>query len=223
MTNFFKMRENMIAGQFLPAMIKDTTILDVFSKFPREKFLVDKHKPLSYSDNNIKIKENRYLISPLNYAKILQAAEIKNKEVVLLIGAGLGYETLILSKIAGTVVALEEDHSFFNESEKVLKEYESDNVINVKGEHNLGYAKHAPYDSIIFLGAINQVKSIFFDQLALKGKLLVCQTINDDIDEGKLYIYYNFKNNLVKKELFDLNLPKLFNIKKTPLPFCLDT
>ena len=114
MTNFSKMRENMIAGQFLPALIKKSEILEAFGSLPRERFLVENLKPLSYSDKNIKIKDDRYLISPLNYAKILQAAEIKNKEVVLLIGAGLGYETLILSKMAGTVVALEEDESLFN-------------------------------------------------------------------------------------------------------------
>ena len=68
---------------------------------------------------------------------------------------------------------------YFLLSEKSLKEYELDNVINVKGEHELGYAKHAPYDLIIFLGSTNRVKTIFFDQLALKGKLLVCQTINE--------------------------------------------
>tara|TARA_A100001015_G_C14693567_1_gene595399 strand:- start:68 stop:739 length:672 start_codon:yes stop_codon:yes gene_type:complete len=222
MTNFIKMRKNMISGQFLPAMIKNDKILDAFSETPREKFLADRYKSLSYSDKNIKIKENRHLISPLNYAKMLQAAQIQNKEVILLIGAGLGYETLILSKISGTVVALEEDEIFFNEAEKNLKVYELDNVINVNGKHHLGYAKHSLYDKIILLGSTNKIESILFDQLALNGMLVVCQTINEEVEEGKLYIYYNIKNNIIKKELFDLNLPKLFNIEIKSSTFCLD-
>ena len=222
MTNFFKMRKNMISGQFLPAMIKNDKILKTFSEIPRENFLSDRYKSLSYSDKNIKIKEKRYLISPLNYAKMLQVAEIENKEVTLLIGAGLGYETLILSKISGTVVALEEDEFFFNEAEKNLKSYELDNVININGKHHLGYAKHALYDKIILLGSTNEVKSILFEQLALNGMLVVCQNINEEVEEGKLYIYYNIKNSIIKKELFDLNLPKLFNIEKKTSSFCLD-
>ena len=212
----------MIAGQFLPALIKSEKILDVFSELDREKFLNDHQKHLAYSDTNIKVNENRYFISPLNYAKILQASEIESQEVVLLIGAGSGYETVICSKIAGTVIALEEDDVFFEKSEITLKDYELDNVINIKGDHKSGYAKHAPYDTIILLGATNQISNIYLEQLACNGKLVICQTINDDIDEGKLYIYYKLKNSLVKKEMFDLNLPKLLNYNKKKKPFCLD-
>ena len=42
----------MILGQFLPGLIKDNKILDAFKNVPRESFLPDNFKDISYSDLN---------------------------------------------------------------------------------------------------------------------------------------------------------------------------
>ena len=69
MTNFSEMRENMILGQFLPGLIKDETLINIFSAMPREEFLEEQYKQLAYSDSNINIKKNRSLMSPFSAAK----------------------------------------------------------------------------------------------------------------------------------------------------------
>ena len=66
MTNFVQMRKNMILGQFLPASIKNNKILKIYKTLARENFLPDSHKPIAYSDLNIKVSQTRYLTSPLN-------------------------------------------------------------------------------------------------------------------------------------------------------------
>ncbi len=213
MTNFTKMRENMILSQFLPGLVKSETLIDVFSETSREQFLPDKYKPLAYSDINIKINKNRFLISPFNFAKILQVSEIKEKDVVLLIGSGLGYEASILSKISATVISLEEDKLFYNLAEENIKNLDRDNIINVFGTFKNGYIKHAPYDFIIILGCFDNVDNKLLEQLSGKGKLLVCETISSEVNESKLYAYFKTNTGIVKRQLFDLNLPKLSKSK----------
>ena len=39
MSTFQKMKENMISGQFLPGLIKDEKLLNVFIEIEREKYL----------------------------------------------------------------------------------------------------------------------------------------------------------------------------------------
>ena len=213
MTSFKKMRENMILGQFLPGLIKEEILIEVFSEVEREKFLKDNLQALAYSDINLKISEDRFLISPFNYAKILEAAKIKKKEMVLLIGAGTGYETIILSKIAGTVIAIEEDRELSKISEENLKNYDLDNVVNIKGKLSVGLKKHAPYDVIIILGSIDELNKKILEQLSEEGRLLTCMRLDQNLEESKLTIYYKHNKKYVKNILFDLNLPKLLSLR----------
>ena len=89
MSTFQKMKENMISGQFLPGMIKDESLLNAFNEVDREKYLPNDYKHLAYSDNNIKVEKDRYLISPYSLAKMIEKSEIKSKDVVLLVGVWL--------------------------------------------------------------------------------------------------------------------------------------
>ena len=214
MTSFKKMRENMILGQFLPGLIKNKKIIEIFSNVEREFFLNEDLKALAYSDLNLRIKKNRYLVSPFNFAKILETSEIKEKEMVLLIGSGVGYETMIMSKIAGTVISMEEDKDLFKISEENLNNFDLENVVNVNFFHSDGFEKHAPYDVIIILGAIDEPNEKILKQLSDKGRLLVCETVHSNLEESKLTVYYKYKSNYVKRKLFDLNLPKLLSLKK---------
>ena len=65
MSTFQKMKENMIQGQFLPGLIKDKNLLKVFNEVEREKYLPNEVKHLAYSEIDIKVSDQRYLISPL--------------------------------------------------------------------------------------------------------------------------------------------------------------
>ena len=59
---------------------------------------------MAYSDINIKVDKERYLIAPYSLAKIIEKSKIKSKDVVLLIGSSFGYESAIISKLSNTVI-----------------------------------------------------------------------------------------------------------------------
>ena len=209
MTNFSEMRENMILGQFLPGLIKDETLINIFSAMPREEFLEEQYKQLAYSDSNINIKKNRSLMSPFSAAKLIQTCNLLQSEIVLLIGSNIGYESAIVANLVDTVIAIEEEKDLFLKAENNFKNMNIDNVVNINSEHSLGHNKNAPYDAIIILGSINKVDAKILDQLIEGGRLLVCESFNNNIIESKLYKYYKRKNKFIKNELYDLNLPKL--------------
>ena len=98
---------------------------------------------MAYSDLNIKVTKNRYFISPYSLAKIIDKAQINSKDVVLLVGGGTGYESKILSKIASTVMALEDNLDFYNQAETHLKNNQIENVININGNPLKGCKKYA--------------------------------------------------------------------------------
>ena len=86
-------------------------------------------KHLAYSDINIKVDKERYLIAPYCLAKIIEKSMIKSKDVVLLIGSSFGYESAIISKLSNTVISLEENINFHRQAEINIKDSLIDNVV----------------------------------------------------------------------------------------------
>lgn len=207
MTNFAQMRKNMILGQFLPASIKNNKILKSYETLARESFLPNHHKPIAYSDLNVKVTEKRYLPSPLNSAKIFQEANFSGKEVVLLIGANYGYEAAILSSMVETVIAIEEDKKLFNLGESNIKNLNIENLIFLNSNHNNGYKKLGLYDVIISIDLSFDINDELINQLVDKGKIFFCEQHNNEVRESKLNVIHKSKNGFFKQSLFDINIP----------------
>ena len=207
MTNFTQMRKNMILGQFLPASIKNNKILKSYETLARESFLPNHHKPIAYSDLNVKVTQKRYLPSPLNSAKIFQEANFSGKEVVLLIGANYGYEAAILSSMVETVIAIEEDKKLFNLGESNFKNLNIENLIFLNSNHNNGYKKLGLYDVIISIDLSFDINNELINQLVDKGKIFFCEQHNNEVRESKLNVIHKSKNGFFKQSLFDINIP----------------
>jgi Protein-L-isoaspartate carboxylmethyltransferase len=163
MSTFQKMKENMIQGQFLPGLIKDKNLLKVFNEVEREKYLPNEVKHLAYSEIDIKVSDQRYLISPYCLAKIIEKSDIKSKDAVLLVGSNYGYESAIISRISSAVMALEENTKFHKQAEINIKKNLIDNVVNINGSFSDGCKKLSPFDIIIFLGSVNKASEIILN------------------------------------------------------------
>tara|TARA_B100000029_G_scaffold493613_1_gene556346 strand:+ start:830 stop:1501 length:672 start_codon:yes stop_codon:yes gene_type:complete len=209
MSTFKKMKENMIISQFLPGLVKDKKLLSVFSEIDREEYLGNDFKHMAYSDIHIRVSSQRYFVSPFSLAKILDKAEIKSKDVVLLVGSGSGYESSIVSKIANTVMALEENINFYKQAETHLVNNQIENVVNVNGGFLRGCKKYAPYDIIIILGSLQKPSEELLNQLSHDGKLLICENYGYNLEESKLFVYTKIKKKFFKEYVCDLNIPRL--------------
>ena len=209
MIDYLLMRKSMIAGQLLPGRINDESILNAFLNVPRENFLPKNLKPIAYSDTVIDIGSDKFMIDPLNLAKMIQYTQIKSDNLVLIIGSNYGYETALVSKIASTVIGLEANCEFKNSSERKIKELNINNALIVEGELNKGYNKYAPYDVILVLGSISFLKENLFNQLSSKGRLIASEPHSNFSLEGKAVMYSKTDNSISKQNLFDLTLPKI--------------
>jgi len=222
MNNFMQMRQNMIAGQFLPGLIKNKKIIEFFGNTPREFFLPEQFQSLAYSDLNIKISNNRYVPSPFNTAKIFQEAELKGSEMILLIGANLGYEAAVLSKLVDTVVAIEENVDMKKKADANIKKVNVENILLLNSNHRLGHKKLGPYDLIISLEPLGFIEDTLLNQLSEGGKLFYCEKQNVNLNESKLNVYYREGTRYIKKQLFDLNIPSIKDntMYKNKFNFC---
>ena len=90
MSGFATARQKMVDGQVRPSDITDSRIIDAMLAVPREAFIPESHRALAYLDLDLDISDGtsakRFLIKPVVVAKMLQAAEIKATDHVLVAG-----------------------------------------------------------------------------------------------------------------------------------------
>src|SRR5882724_6895597 len=100
-------RQKMVDGQVRPSDVTDVRIIDAMLAVPRETFVPENKRALAYLDLDLDVGEggsaSRFLIKPAVLAKMLQAAEIKETDRVLVVGCGSGYAGAVIAKFAGQV------------------------------------------------------------------------------------------------------------------------
>jgi len=90
--------------------ITDTAVLAAIERIPREAFVPPARRAIAYLDLDVAVNEaGRALLKPMVFAKLLQAAGVTATDRVLDVGCATGYSAAVLGRLAGNVVALEED------------------------------------------------------------------------------------------------------------------
>ena len=151
-------------------------------------------------------------MEPLVLAKLLQLAAITPEDVVLDIGCGTGYSAAVLSKLANTVVALESDPELAARATATLSELSIDNVVVVAAPLAGGYAKQAPYDVIVFNGAVARIPETIARQLADGCRLVA--VVGEGVGQGILMT--RNRGILAQRPAFDAATPILPDFVQEP-------
>lgn len=179
--DFALLRKRMVDGQIRTVDVTKLSVLAAFLTVPREKFVPENLKELSYVDEAIPLTSGgvdnmkRYMMKPAALAKLLQAADIKSEDIVLDIGAGTGYSAALLSKLASSVIALEEDEKLATIANENLQNGSYDNVVVVSGLLTKGYPEESPFDVILLEGAVDFIPETLFSQLKEGGRLVAVE------------------------------------------------
>lgn len=171
MTDYQTRRKTMVDTQIRPSDVTKFPIIEAFLSVPREKFVPDGKREAAYIGENFKIGQSRVILEPRTLAKLLDALDIRNDELVLDIGPGLGYSSAVISPMAEVVIAVEDDSSMANEAEEILTEVGADNVVIQIGKLEDGAPEHGPYDVIILQGGVEKIPSSILKQLKNGGRV----------------------------------------------------
>ena len=174
MTDFANARRHMVDGQVRPADVTDLRVISAMLEVPRERFAPPAATSLAYLDLDLPVGEGagapRRLLKPIILAKLLNAAEIEPTDKVLDVGCATGYTAALLARIAGQVVALEQDPGLVKTAQAALAALSNVTVVN--GPLVDGWAQGGPYDLILLEGATEIEPQAFCRQLKDGGRLV---------------------------------------------------
>ena len=173
MADYRAEREAMVERHLKRRGITEQEIVDAFLAVPREAFVSPEYADLAYGDHPLPIEAGQTISQPYIVALMIQAAGIKAGDKVLEVGAGSGYAAAVISRIAGTVVAIERQHDLIALARQRLERLGYDNVEIVEGDGTRGCPEHAPFDAILAAASGSHVPKPWIEQLADGGRIVM--------------------------------------------------
>lgn len=172
MPDYAAARRHMVHSQLEPNRVSDPRVIAAMAEVPRELFVPEALSGVAYVDEDLAVGSGRYLMEPLVFAWLLQAANVGPDDIVLDVGCATGYSTAVLAQLAGTVVALESDAELAATAAALIAKLEIGNAVVVTGALADGYAQQGPYNAIVLNGSVEQVPDVLGEQLTEDGRLV---------------------------------------------------
>jgi len=166
-------RREMVSTQLERRGIRSRPVLEAMRQVPRHLFVPDSLRHMAYDDGPLPIGHHQTISQPYIVALMTEALEVAPGERVLEVGTGSGYQTAILSRIAGEVYTVEIVEPLGRASESLLRRLGCDNVHVRIGDGYQGWPEHAPYDAIIVTAAPDHVPEPLIAQLKVGGRLVI--------------------------------------------------
>ncbi|MFN7173296.1 MAG: protein-L-isoaspartate O-methyltransferase family protein [Thermaurantiacus tibetensis] len=159
----------MIESQLMPCGIVDHRLVEAFRRVPREAFVTSGRQSMAYAETVQPMGAGRWMPTPLATARLLAAADVPEGASVLLVGAGTGYTAALLAELGARVVALESEPTLAARARSLLGAWP--NVSVAEGPLPQGWPEAAPYDRVLFDGAVEHVPDAIAGQLAPAGRV----------------------------------------------------
>jgi protein-L-isoaspartate(D-aspartate) O-methyltransferase len=216
MVDFAAARRMMVDGQVRTADVTDPRLLAAMLELPREPFFPEDKAALAYLDADVAVSEPglpvRRVLKPMVLAKLIQVAEIAPSDRVLDVGCASGYSTAIVSRLATSVIGLEEDEILVRQASGAL---DATGIVNAKivaGRLARGCPAEGPYDVILLQGSAEVVPVALFDQLKDGGRLACVLGQNP----GKAMLYRKIEGELSGRPVFDAAASLLPGFSRPP-------
>jgi len=212
--DFALARQNMVEGQIRTNRVTDSFLLSAIEELPRESFVSGDLKNLAYMDEDIMVGKGRILMEPMVMARLLEAAHVEANDLCLVVGSATGYEAAVLAKLAGAVVAVDNNAALHKAATKILTELGCETVNLVSGAPEQGQPKQGPYDVIFINGAVAELPNTLTNQLAEGGRLVYVQA--QAKGAGRATIVRKNFDDVSPSELFDANIPSMPEFEAKP-------
>jgi protein-L-isoaspartate(D-aspartate) O-methyltransferase len=153
--------------------VTDTRVLAAIELTPRETFVEETFLDQAYANQALPINCGQTISQPLVVGLMSQALQINDRQKVLEIGTGSGYQAAILSKLARRVYTIERHRDLLAEAEQRFKALDLHNITPLVGDGYKGWPGQQPFDRIRVTAAARIVPPDLVAQLSDEGGIMV--------------------------------------------------
>jgi len=142
---------------------------------PRHLFVDEGIASHAYDNSSLPIGYGQTISQPYIVALMTQAMLDDQKPArVLEIGTGSGYQTTILSKLAGTVYSVERIEPLLKQAKRLHYKLRLRNIYHKLARGNtFGWPDAGPFDGILVTAAPQTIPDELYSQLAPGGRMVI--------------------------------------------------
>ena len=200
-------REKMITQQIKARGIKDKKVLEAMRSIPRHKFVSSDFESSAYKDIPLPIGCGQTISQPYIVALMTELLKLNEKNKVLEVGTGSGYQSAILSKIVNQIYTIEIFEELGISARERLKDLGYSNVKVKIADGYYGWPQEAPFDAIIVTCVSDHIPPPLIEQLKNGGRMC--------IPVGNVFQVQNLM--LVKKEKGKISIKNILPVRFVPM------
>ena len=158
--------------------IKNSRVLERVRSVPRHLFVDEALGSRAYEDSALPIGHGQtisqpYIVALMSQALLDEAPGAGPLKKVLEVGTGCGYQTAVLSPLAGQLFTIERIRGLQQAARARLRELGYNNIRYRHGDGMQGWPGQAPFDGILVAAAPAEIPQKLLDQLSVGGRLII--------------------------------------------------
>lgn len=159
--------------------ITDTDVLSAIERVPREYFVPTHSQDQAWDNMPLPIGLGQTISQPYVVAFMTQALQLSDRDKVLEIGTGCGYQAAILAKLSRRVYTIERHKNLLVGAEKRFDDLKIRNITAIaadgmKGWPTINGIDQAPFDKIIVTAAArHKPPQALLNQLRVGGIMII--------------------------------------------------
>ena len=187
--------------------VVDNNVLKALETVNREQFLKGLFAQRAYEDTPLPIECGQTISQPSVVGLMTQALRITNRDKILEIGTGSGYQTAILSYLARRIYSVERFKPLYEEARAIFRKLQLNNITSVWSDGSQGVVEQQPFDRIIVTAAAEDPPPTLLNQLKIGGIMVIPVGQSDEIQ--KLIRVERTENNFKYEDLCDVRFVPL--------------
>jgi len=163
--------------------ITDQKVLAAIESVPRDVFVPADSQDNAYSERALPIDCGQTISAPVIVGLMTAALDIGDRDRILEIGTGSGYQTAVLAKLARRVYTIDRFRTLVQAAESRFRTLRISNVTTLVGDGMKGWPEQAPFDKIIVTAAGDRVPDALLKQVRLGGIIVAPVGPHDGIQK----------------------------------------
>ena len=153
--------------------ITDQRVVSAIESVPRELFVPPESRAEAYAERALPVDCGQTISAPVIVGMMTAALDVGDRDRVLEIGTGTGYQTAILARLARRVYTMDRFRTLVTAAESRFKTLRLPNVTTLVGDGLNGWPEQAPFDRIIVTAAGEEVPEALRKQVRVGGVIVM--------------------------------------------------
>lgn len=159
--------------------ISCAAVLGAIERVPRDEFVPREVRDQAWEDMALPIGRGQTISQPYVVAAMTQALKLSDRDKVLEIGTGCGYQSAVLSRLCRRVYTIERHKPLLDRAEIKFEDLKLRNITAIAADGMKGWPKmhgidQAPFDKIIVTAAAREKPpQALLDQLKDGGCMII--------------------------------------------------